>query len=69
MANLVKHPLEDSLKNDFFLVGSVVPLRTNWLQTKFSVLNFDKQSLKLILVFFVTIVYLLVLFLIKSFIC
>ena len=69
VANLVRHPPEDSIKNELFLVGSVVPSRTNWLQTKFSVLNFDKQSLKLILVFFVTVVYLLVLFLIKSFIC
>ena len=54
---LGKAPPEDSMKNDFFLVGSVVPPRTNWLQTKFSVLNFEKQSLKLILVFFVTVVY------------
>ena len=67
MATLVKHPPEDNAKNDSFLVGPLVPMRINWLPTKFSVLNFGKQSFKLILVFFVTIVYLFVLFLIKIF--
>ena len=67
VATLVKHPPEDNAKNDSFLVGPLVPMRINWLPTKFSVLNFGKQSFKLILVFFVTIVYLFVLFLIKVF--
>ena len=66
-ATLVKHPPEDNEKNDSFLVGPLVPMRINWLPMKFSVLNFGKQSVKLILVFFVTIVYLFVLFLIKIF--
>ena len=42
-------------------------MRINWLPTKFSVLNFGKQSFKLVLVFFVTIVYLFILFLTKIF--
>ena len=36
-ATLVKHPSEDNVKNDFFLVGPLVPMRINWLLTKFSV--------------------------------
>ena len=44
MATSVKYPPEDDMKNDFLLVGPLVPIRTNWLQTKFSVLNFSKQS-------------------------
>ena len=35
------------MKNDFLLVSPLVPIRTNWLQTKFSVLNFRKQSLNI----------------------
>ena len=35
----VKHPPEDNMKNVFLSVGPLVPMRTNWLQTKFSVLN------------------------------
>ena len=50
------------MKNDFFLVGPLVSMRINWLKTKFLVLNFGKQSLKLIPVFFVTVVYLFVIF-------
>ena len=65
VATLVKHPPEYNAKNDFFLVGPLVPMRINWLPTKFSVLNFGKQSFKLILVFFVTIVDLFVLSLTK----
>ena len=43
----VKHPPEDNVKNVFLLVGPLDPMRTNWLQTKFSVLNFSKQSLNI----------------------
>ena len=43
----VKYPPEDNVKNVFLLVGPLVPMRTNWLQTKFSVLNFSKQSLNI----------------------
>ena len=50
------------MKNDFFLVGPLVSMRINWLKTKFLMLNFGKQSLKLIPVFFVTVVYLFVIF-------
>ena len=56
-ATLVKHPSEDNVKNDFFLVGPLVPMRINWLPRKFSVLNFCKQSVKLIIVFFVLQLY------------
>ena len=56
-ATLVKHPSEDNVKNDFFLVGPLVPMRINWLPRKFSVLNFGKQSVKLIIVFFVSQLY------------
>ena len=45
MVTSIKYPPEDDAKNDFLLVGPLVPMRTNWLQTKFSVLNFSKQSL------------------------
>ena len=47
MATSVKYPPEDNVKNDFLLVGPLVPVRTNWLQTEFSVLNFGKQSLNI----------------------
>ena len=43
----VKYPPEDNVKNIFLLDGPLVPMRTNWLQTKFSVLNFSKQSLNI----------------------
>ena len=33
-ATLVKHPSEDNVKNDFFLVGPLVPMRINWLPRK-----------------------------------
>ena len=45
MITSIKYPPEDDAKNDFLLVGPLVPIRTNWLQTKFSVLNFSKKSL------------------------
>ena len=45
MVTSIKYPPEDDAKNDFLLVGPLVPIRTNWLQTKFSVLNFSKKSL------------------------
>ena len=38
------------MKNDFLLVGPFVPVRTNWLQTEFSVLNLGKQSLNISLI-------------------
>ena len=38
------------MKNDFLLVGPLVPVRTNWLQTEFSVLNLGKQSLNISLI-------------------
>ena len=47
MVTSIKYPPEDDAKNDFLLVGPLVPIRTNWLQTKFSVLNFSKQSLNI----------------------
>ena len=50
------------MKNDFFLVGPLVSMRINWLKTKILVLNFGKQSLKLISVSFVTVVYLFAIF-------
>ena len=45
MVTSIKYPPEDDAKNDFLLVGPLVPIRTNWLQTKFLVLNFSRQSL------------------------
>ena len=33
------------MKSHFLVVGPLVPMRITWLQTKFSVLNFGKQSL------------------------
>ena len=35
------------MQKNFLLVGPSIPMRTNWLQTKFSVLNFGKQSLNI----------------------
>ena len=50
MATSVKYRPEDDVKNDFLLVGPLVPVRTNWLQTEFSVLNLGKQSLNISLI-------------------
>ena len=47
MVTSIKYSPEDDAKNDFLLVGPFVPIRTNWLQTKFFVLNFSKQSLNI----------------------
>ena len=47
VATLIKYPSDDNVKNDFLLVGPFVPMRTNWLQTKFLVLKFGKQSLNI----------------------
>ena len=47
MATLVEYLLEYNVKSHFLRVGPLVPMRTNWLQTKFSVLNFGKQSLNI----------------------
>ena len=49
MASSIWHPPKNNTKKNFPFVGLLVPLEKNWLKTKFSVLNFGKQSLNIII--------------------